>query len=35
LPRQIEDEVAMTQLASAGIRIDQPTEDQIRAARTW
>jgi len=35
LPRDIEDEVAMTQLAAAGIQIDQPTEDQIRAARTW
>ncbi len=35
LPRHIEDEVAASQLAAAGIRIDQPTEAQIRAATTW
>ncbi|MDP9495723.1 MAG: adenosylhomocysteinase [Actinomycetota bacterium] len=35
LPRHIEDEVAASQLAAAGIEIDQPTEAQIRAATTW
>ena len=35
LPRHIEDEVALTQLEAAGIVIDQPTPDQIRAAGSW
>jgi len=35
LPRHIEDEVAGSQLAAAGIEIDQPTEAQIRAATSW
>jgi adenosylhomocysteinase len=35
LPRHIEDEVAASQLAAAGIEIDSATEAQIRAATTW
>ena len=35
LPRHIEDEVALSQLEANGIRIDQPTQDQIRAAGSW
>jgi adenosylhomocysteinase len=35
LPREIEDEVAMSQLEAVGVVIDQPTQDQIRAARSW
>jgi len=35
LPRHIEDEVAGSQLAAAGIEIDSATEAQIRAATTW
>jgi len=35
LPRHIEDEVALSQLEAVGIQIDQPTQDQIRAAKSW
>ncbi|MGH8926586.1 MAG: adenosylhomocysteinase [Acidimicrobiia bacterium] len=35
LPRSIEDEVAASQLAAAGIEIDRPTAAQIEAASRW
>ena len=35
LPAWIDDEVAASQLAAAGIRIDVPTEAQRRAASSW
>lgn len=35
LPDHIDREVAASQLAAAGIRIDVPTPDQVRAATTW
>lgn len=35
LPAEIDDEVAASQLASAGIAIDVPSADQIRASRRW
>lgn len=35
LPVDIDDAVAATQLAAAGIEIDQPTPAQIRAAESW
>lgn len=35
LPRHVEDEVARSQLAAAGIDLDLPSEAQRRAAGTW
>ncbi len=35
LPREVEDDIAMAQLAAAGIAIDVASADQIRAAATW
>ena len=35
LPRSIEEEVAVSQLAAVGVEIDHPTPAQIEAAGTW
>ncbi len=35
LPREIDDEVAASQLAAAGLKIDTPTEAQVNAAEQW
>ncbi len=35
LPRSIDDEVAASQLAAAGVTIDRPSDAQTRAAESW
>lgn len=35
LPKEIDDAVAASQLASAGIHIDQPSPEQVTAAESW
>jgi len=35
LPKEVDDQVASSQLAAAGLAIDTPSTAQIEAARTW